>query len=170
MRAVIIWVSKARGTSITSAETFNQLIIFPPYHIVIPRDASLGELLFFPVSARLPNTDFCLLIFAHRILSVDFRPLISVRRFAPADFRPLISAAPRDTPAACRRAYGVGREETERTLRTGKQAIAANAHRLCAEIQNAPFGRAYRPLTAGARSEAEKEKRIRQTEGAQIRS
>ena len=47
-----------------------------------------------------------------------------------APFVRLISAAPRDTPAACRRAYGVGREETERTLRAGKQAIATNAQAL----------------------------------------
>ena len=156
MRAVIIWVSKARGTSITSAETFYQLIIFPPYHIVIPRDASLGELLFFPVSARLPHADFCLLIFA--------------RRFPPADLRPLISAAPTAgrMPPFDGHTGSDGKKLSAPFGRASKPS--RQMCRLCAEIQNAPFGRAYRPLTAGARSEAEKEKRIRQTEGAQIRS
>ena len=40
-------VKSERNLSGSRADDLNQLIIFPPYHIVNPRDASLGDLLFF---------------------------------------------------------------------------------------------------------------------------
>lgn len=40
-------VKSERNLSGSRADDLNQLIIFPPYHIVSPRDASLGDLLFF---------------------------------------------------------------------------------------------------------------------------
>ena len=40
-------VKSERNLNSSRADDLNQLIIFPPYHIVNPRDASLGDLLFF---------------------------------------------------------------------------------------------------------------------------
>ena len=40
-------IKSERNLSGSRANDLNQLIIFPPYHIVNPRDASLGGLLFF---------------------------------------------------------------------------------------------------------------------------
>ena len=40
-------VKSERNLNSSRADDLNQLIIFPPYHIVSPRDASLGDLLFF---------------------------------------------------------------------------------------------------------------------------
>ena len=40
-------VKSKRNLNSSRADDLNQLIIFPPYHIVNPRDASLGDLLFF---------------------------------------------------------------------------------------------------------------------------
>lgn len=86
-------VKSERNLSGSRADDLNQLIIFPPYHIVSPRDASLGDLLFFVFVT--PLTFLCLSDFSLDLqfycgffvgLSVFLRLFSAAYRFFCTDF------------------------------------------------------------------------------------
>lgn len=86
-------VKSERNLNSSRADDLNQLIIFPPYHIVNPRDASLGDLLFFVFVT--PLAFLCLFNFSLDLrfycgffvdLSVFLRLFSAAYRFFCTDF------------------------------------------------------------------------------------
>lgn len=88
-------VKSERNLSGSRADDLNQLIIFPPYHIVNPRDASLGDLLFFVFSLLwlfCASPIFLSIFVLLRIFSAPYRffctdfSFSSLNSVFPADF------------------------------------------------------------------------------------
>ena len=137
-------VKSERNLNSSRADDLNQLIIFPPYHIVNPRDASLGDLLFFVfvtplaflcLSKFFSQSSVLLRLFsaAYRFFCTDFS-FSSLNSVFPADlgftaFLPFFALPFSRRPCFLRRFFGQperARPQTCSKIRKKKECAPAD--------------------------------------------